>query len=172
MSKLRIWKCQRGKHLKFCLFPEFRHLSVVRISLYGTKICNQNALPALLYVSYMKFQQRELSSAFLSEDNQWEKGGGGGDIAKHILHNSFAMKVLAAFSWPIFGWKWLWDYAMCWSWCCHYAWSELRAHPLNQATGRTYLRDTLFCNPDGLSGKDVHLDISFSWECDIFGCVQ
>lgn len=90
---------RRGEHLIFCLFPEFRHLSIIQISFCRTKTCNQNAVTALLYVSHMKCQQRQLSPASLSEDTQREGGGGGvGDITKYILHNSLAMKVLAAFS--------------------------------------------------------------------------
>lgn len=89
---------KRRKHLKFCLSLEFRHLSIVQIRFCGTKIYNQNASPALLYVSHMKCQQRQLSPASLSEDSQREGGGGGGDITKHILNNSLAMKLLAAFS--------------------------------------------------------------------------
>lgn len=90
---------KRGKHLNFCLSPEFRYLSIIQIRFCGTKTCNQNALTAVLYVSHMKCQQRQLSPASLSEDSQREGGGGGvGDITKHILHNSLAMKVLAAFS--------------------------------------------------------------------------
>lgn len=89
---------KRRKHLKFCLSLEFRHLSIVQLRFCGTKIYNQNSSPALLYVSHMKCQQRQLSPASLSEDSQREGGGGGGDITKHILHNSLAMKLLAAFS--------------------------------------------------------------------------
>lgn len=101
---------RRGEHLIFCLFPEFRHLSIIQISFCRTKTCNQNAVTALLYVSHMKCQQRQLSPASLSEDTQREGGGGGvGDITKYILHNSLAMKVLAAFSWPIFKWKCVWE---------------------------------------------------------------
>lgn len=50
------YRSENGKEreaFKFCLSPEFRHLSTVQIRFCGTKICNQNALPALLCLSHL-----------------------------------------------------------------------------------------------------------------------
>lgn len=126
LSKLQIRKCQR-EAFKFCLSPEIRHLSTVQIRFCGTKICNQNALPALLCLSHLS----------VSKDNclllhfQKITSKKGEEEEEVILLNTFcinlAMKVLAAFSWPIFEWSVGGSYAMCRSWCCHYAWSKHRA---------------------------------------------
>lgn len=134
---------KKGKHLKFWLSSEFRHLSIVQIRFCESKICNQNALPALLYESHMKCQQRQLSPASVSEDSQWEE-------EEVILLNTFCITVLL--------WKYLppspdlflnesdcGSYAMCWSWCCHYAlrWAQSTltklGHWVDFAQGHTVL---------------------------------
>lgn len=88
LSKLQIRKCQR-EAFKFCLSPEIRHLSTVQIRFCGTKICNQNALPALLCLSHLSVSKDNCLLFHFQKITSVEGGGGGGgDIAKHILHKS------------------------------------------------------------------------------------